>query len=67
MGDEEILNAKTFTLKYNTNENVWDVLPDNEYLKWDDIMCEGETWEKGIELNDDTDLNAVFFDDFPLY
>ena len=64
MGDEEVMNAITFTLKDATNEIVWNILPDGEYLEWDEIKSDGETWKKGIEVNEDTILNDVFFDDF---
>jgi len=66
MGDEEIMNAKTFTLKDGTNEIVWNILPDGEYIKWDEIELDDETWKKCIELTDDTSLNDVFFMIFSL-
>ena len=64
MSDEEIMNARTFTLKNATDEIVWDILPDGESLEWDEIKSDGETWKKGIEVDEDTILNDVFFDDF---
>ena len=64
--DEAILTAKTFSLKDNTNKIFWDIQPDGEYLEWDDINCNGETWKEDIELSDETHLNAVFFDNSPL-
>ena len=42
---EAILTAKTFSLKDNTNKIVWDIQPDREYLEWDDINFDGETWK----------------------
>ena len=41
-------------------------MPDGEFLEWDDINCNGETWKEDIELSDETHLNAVFFDKFSL-
>ena len=66
MSDEEVLKAETFTLKDNANEIVWDISPDGEHLMWDKIETDVETWKNGIELDDDTDLNAIFFMIFSL-
>ena len=64
MSDEEIRRAKIFTLKDGGNEIVWDILADDEYLMWNEINSDLDIWNNGIELNDDTNLNDIFFDDF---
>ena len=67
MEDEVILTAKNFALKNSTNEIVWYVQPDGEYLEWDEDEGDEETWIKDIELSDETHQNAVYFDNPPLY
>ena len=64
MSDEEVMNAMTFTLKDSTTTIVWDILPDGEYIEWDEVKSNGETWKKEIEINNDTIMNDIFFDDF---
>ena len=67
LDDEAILTAKTFSLKDNTNKIVWYIQPDGEYLEWDDINCDGETWKEDIELSDETHFNVVFLIIFSLH
>ena len=62
--DEETLISTTFALKNSINDVVWNILPYGECLKWDDMKYEDKTWKKGVELSDDTVLNAFLFEDF---
>jgi len=64
MGDNEIKDATTFTLKDASNEIVWNILPDGEAMHSDEINVNGETWKKIAEVDENANLNEIYFDHF---